>query len=63
MLKDHIDPDLMDNISILAGVGVLSGILPTVLSIVSIVWFSIRIWESDTVRGVTRRKKDDAESE
>jgi hypothetical protein len=63
MLKDHIDPDLMDNISILAGVGVLSGILPTVLSIVTIVWFSIRIWESDTVRGVTKRRKDDAESE
>jgi len=33
-----------------------------VFSIVSIVWFSIQIWESDTVRGMTRRKKkDDAE--
>jgi hypothetical protein len=60
MLKD-IDPDLMDNISILAGVGVLAGILPTVLSLVSIVWFSIRIWESDTVKGITRRKDKDAD--
>ena len=60
MLKD-IDPDLMDNISILAGVGVLAGILPTVLSLISIVWFSIRIWESDTVKGITRRKDKDAD--
>ena len=59
MLRDHIDPDLMDNISILAGVGVLAGMLPTVLSFVTIVWFSIRIWESDTIKGITRRKKDE----
>jgi hypothetical protein len=59
MLREHIDPDLMDNISILAGVGVLAGMLPTVLSFVTIVWFSIRIWESDTVKGITRRRKDE----
>ena len=64
MLKDHVDPDLMDNISILAGIGVLAGFLPTVLSLVSIIWFSIRIWESDTVRGLTKReKKPDASQE
>ena len=57
MLKDNVDPDLMDNISILAGLGVLLSWLPTVFSIVSIVWFSIRIWESDTVRGLTKRKR------
>jgi hypothetical protein len=63
MLKDHIEPDLMDNISILAGLGVILGWLPNVLSIVTIVWFSIRIWESDTVRGLTNRKKPDASQE
>ena len=63
MLKDHIEPDLMDNISILAGLGVLLSWLPTVFSLVSIVWFSIRIWESDTVRGLTNRKKSDASQE
>ena len=64
MLKDHIEPDLMDNVSILAGLGVLLSWLPTVFSLVSIVWFSIRIWESDTVRGLTKRtKKPDAEQE
>ena len=63
MLKDHIEPDLMDNISILAGLGVILGWLPNVLSIVTIVWFSIRIWESDTIRGLTNRKKPDASQE
>jgi hypothetical protein len=57
MLKDHIEPDLMDNISILAGLGVLLSWLPTVFSLVSIVWFSLRIWESDTVRELTNRVK------
>jgi hypothetical protein len=57
MLKDQIEPDLMDNVSILAGLGVLLSWLPTVFSLVSIVWFSIRIWESDTVRGWTKREK------
>ena len=55
MLKDHIEPDLMDNVSVLAGLGVILGWLPNVLSLVTIVWFSIRIWESDTVRGLTKR--------
>ncbi len=63
MLKDHIEPDLMDNVSILAGLGVILGWLPNVLSIVTIVWFSIRIWESDTVRGLTDRRKPDASQE
>lgn len=64
MLKDRIEPDFMDSISILAGLGVLLSWLPTVFSLVSIVWFSIRIWESDTVRGLTNRiKKPNAEQE
>ena len=63
MLKDRIEPELMDNLSILAGLGVLLSWLPTVFSLVSIVWFSIRIWESDTVRGLTNRKKSDASQE
>jgi hypothetical protein len=43
--------------------GVLLAWLPTVFSLVSIIWFSIRIWESDTVRGLTNRKKPDASQE
>ena len=63
MLRDHIEPDLMDDISILAGLGVLIGWLPNVLSIVTIAWFGIRIWESDTVRGLTNRGKTNADGE
>jgi hypothetical protein len=59
MLKDNFDPDLMDHVSIIVGVSALAGMIPTVFSLVSIVWFSIQIWESDTVRGLTRRKKKD----
>jgi hypothetical protein len=63
MLRDHIEPDLMDDISVLAGLGVLIGWLPNVLSIVTIAWFGIRIWESDTVRGLTNRGKANADGE
>ena len=63
MLKDHIEPDLMDNVSVLAGLGVMLGWLPTVLSIVTILWFSLRIWESDTVRGLTKRAKEQKNEE
>jgi hypothetical protein len=63
MLKDHVEPDFMDNISILAGLGVLLSWLPTVFSLVSIIWFSIRIWESDTVRGLTNRIKGEKNEE
>jgi hypothetical protein len=61
MLRDHIEPDLMDDISVLAGLGVLIGWLPNVLSIVTIAWFGIRIWESDTVRGLTKRDKKEGD--
>lgn len=63
MLRDHIEPDLMDNVSVLAGLGVILGWLPNVLSLVTIAWFSIRIWESDTVRGWTNREKKPNASE
>jgi hypothetical protein len=53
----------MDDISILAGLGVLIGWLPNVLSIVTIAWFGIRIWESDTVRGLTNRKEKTDETQ
>jgi hypothetical protein len=63
MLKDHVASDVMDPVSIIVGVSALAGLIPTVFSLVSIVWFSIQIWESDTVRGMTKRKKkDDADS-
>jgi hypothetical protein len=56
MLKDHIASDVMDPVSIIVGVSALAGLIPTVFSLVSIVWFSIQIWESDTVRGITKRR-------
>lgn len=37
--------------------GAFVGFLPHVATILSIVWIALRIWESDTVRSVTRRQK------
>lgn len=33
--------------------------VPPVAGIFSILWFSLRIWESDTVREITNRVKSD----
>tara|TARA_R110000787_G_scaffold214691_2_gene323871 strand:- start:579 stop:752 length:174 start_codon:yes stop_codon:yes gene_type:complete len=33
--------------------------VPPVAGIFSILWFSLRIWESDTVREITNRAKSD----
>ena len=33
--------------------------VPPVAGIFSIMWFSLRIWESDTVREITNRVKSD----
>jgi hypothetical protein len=52
---EHHDVDaaksFMDGLSIFAVVGALADMLPSFASLVTIVWLSIRIWETDTVRG------------
>lgn len=36
-------------------VGTLAQLLPSIAALLTIVWLAIRIWESDTVRGLTGR--------
>jgi hypothetical protein len=36
-------------------IGTLAQVLPSIAALLTIVWLAIRIWESDTVRGVTGR--------
>lgn len=36
----------------------LFGYLPQVASLFTIVWLGIRIWETDTVRGLTNRREN-----
>lgn len=48
---------LVDTASIVTVVGTLAGILPSIAAIFTIVWTSIRIYESDTVQQFLKRRK------
>lgn len=37
-------------------IGTLAQVLPSIAALLTIVWLLIRIWESDTVRGLTGRE-------
>jgi len=49
---------IVDAVAVTGGVASLAGWLPDVAALVTIIWLSIRIWESDTVRGIFGRKDD-----
>jgi hypothetical protein len=48
---------LVDTASIATVVGTLAGILPAIAALFTIIWTSIRIYESDTVQGILNRFK------
>ena len=54
---------VIDGASILTVIGTLVEFLPAVSAVLSIVWVAIRIYETDTVKRLTNRKKDDAKQE
>jgi hypothetical protein len=55
---------MIDGVSILTVIGTLVEFLPAVSAVLSIVWVTIRIYETDTVQKLVNRKKDkDASSE
>jgi type IV secretory pathway TrbL component len=39
----------------LIAIGTLAQILPSIAALLTILWLAIRIWESDTVRAMTKR--------
>jgi hypothetical protein len=45
----------VDAVSVVTVVGTLAEILPSVAAIFTIVWTSIRIWETDTVQSIVRK--------
>lgn len=57
-MTDHHETakQLIDIASLATVIGTLSEMLPAVAAIFSIVWSAIRIWETDTVKGWTRRR-------
>lgn len=48
----------LDALSVLTVVGTLIDMLPSIAAVVTIVWTSIRIYETDTVQKLLRRKDD-----
>lgn len=58
-MTEHHDTakSIADGAAVLTTVGVLSAWLPPIASLFTIIYLGLRIWESDTVREVTNRKK------
>lgn len=55
---------VVDALSVATVLGTLVDMLPSIAAIFTIVWTGIRIWETDTIRGLTgRRGAQDAERE
>jgi len=61
-MTDHDQETLkhvLDGASILTVVGTLVEFLPAVSALLTVVWMSIRIYETDTVQKLVHRKKGD----
>jgi len=52
---------MIDGASLLTVIGTLVEFLPAVSALLSIVWVAIRIYETETMKKLLNRKKDDAE--
>lgn len=48
---------VIDVISFGTVLGTISAILPPLSALFTIIWVGIRIWETDTVQGLTGRKR------
>jgi hypothetical protein len=62
MKFDHIDPAVKatgDAVSIVTVVGTLANMLPAIAALLTIVWTTIRIVETDTVQGWLGKKDKD----
>lgn len=46
---------VVDALSVATVLGTLVEMLPSIAAVFTIVWTSIRIWETDTVRAITGR--------
>jgi hypothetical protein len=50
---------IVDGVAVSGGIATLAGWLPDLTALLTIVWLSLRIWESDTVQGWTRKDGSD----
>tara|TARA_R110000851_G_scaffold265112_2_gene417671 strand:- start:7815 stop:7988 length:174 start_codon:yes stop_codon:yes gene_type:complete len=51
--------EVLDGVFISTGLLSLASWLPPTASLLTIIWLGLRIYESDTVQGVVKKKKDD----
>ena len=54
-MMDENTKHLVDSASIATVVGTLAGILPAIAALFTIIWTSIRIYESDTVQKLIKK--------
>jgi len=54
---DDSTKHVLDGVSLIATLGTLIEMLPTLSALLSIVWVGIRIYETETVQGLMGRKK------
>jgi len=47
---------VLDGVSVVTVVGTLVDMLPSVAALFTIIWTGIRIWETDTIQRMLRRK-------
>ena len=64
MNSDHLEQvkSLGDGLSLTVAVGTLVQILPSVAAILTIVWTAIRIYETETVKRLMRRRREKAQA-
>jgi hypothetical protein len=63
-MTDHAETvkSVIDGLSIITVIGTLAEMLPSVAAVFTIVWTSIRIWETNTVQSwVKKLRGSDAE--
>jgi hypothetical protein len=48
---------VIDVLSIVTVLGTLADMLPSIAALFTIIWTGIRIWETDTVKRITKRDK------
>ena len=56
--EHEVAKQVLDMLSVATVIGAIVDILPSVAALFTIVWTGLRIWETDTVRGLTGRKDD-----
>ena len=49
---------VLDSVSIVTVVGTLADVLPAVAALFTIVWTALRIWETETVQRMFRKKNE-----